>query len=573
MSNFFYAILNPTGAAGAGHALPGPWGPSTPLTTTAGMAEAIGALAAVGGGVLYIQEGNYNPATFDWSALPTPVQNIQFVGVPAIDGASGAILTLTAGLTSANQVVFENCVFEFLAFTSPAATGAAIIYGRDSVNNVFRHVTFIDNVLHPISLHGANLWVLNCRFIASASPPASIDQPIFSPLGPFVCSGCEWNYPPLQTGSGLCIGTNGSDTTSGPTGPWWITDCHFLDDNLTGYYLDTIIDIEPPNTIFHGLYVSRNIIYNGKIDVYAGDDIWITDNYHRITAIDVTTLGVAFVASINVTQNAPIGSLHIERNHAVQDANSSATYTPKLISIVHNKVRELFIRNNLFIVNAESSGGTTPLGAVVVSNAGSSTPAIDLIVIEGNDIGTSSVPSTTRPAITVAGASASGSAGSITRLRVFDNRLMGATSATTVNPATVSGGFSCLAQLGWGSWTTKIAYVEIHRNNWEDASITNSPASAGILTVGTLSPANNFISGRFNRTQITPYVPTITSGSPYTNADGNSELLVIQGGAGVTITYRGASAFAIIAGSFEIAPLEQITVSWTTAPTFYVLPV
>jgi hypothetical protein len=571
----YYAVLSPTGSAASGAALPGPWGPLTTGTSTAGLAEAVAALAAVNGGLLYIEPGSYG--SIDWSTMPATVENIQFSGPPSTDGISGSILELTTGVSTATSA-FVNCIFENIAFTSPSASSGSIFYGPLNVNNVFRGVTFIDNILHPISYHGPNLWVTRSRFLASASPPSNIDQPIFSPVGPFVCEKCEWNYAPKQGGSGLLIGTNGADTSDGPTGPWWILDNHFLDDNLAGYYSDTAIDIEPtsgaaPN-VLRGLFIQRNVIFNGQIALYQGDDVWITDNYHHVTSVVPATSssGRELVGSLN-SGSLPIGTVHIERNHAVQD-DFAAAFAPKVISILHNQVREMYIRDNWLIANGKSTGSTAPVGVISIANQGSTSPGIDQVVIEGNTIGITSVPTTKRPALVVAGASGSSTAGTIARVRVLDNRLVGQVSISglTGNPSTAVDGFSSFLQLGWASWFTNISEAEVYDNNWEDAG---GIGPGGIVAAGTLTPSINFIAASRNRTPVLPGVfhpGSIPNGTPFINPNSNAIMIGFYGGTGVSvIAYRGTS-LAIIQGLLELGPLESVTFGWTTAPTFYALP-
>jgi hypothetical protein len=597
VSNYYYAILNPTGSA-TGTTLPGPFGPSTAGTATAGLAEAIAALAAVGGGVLYVQPGTYRK--IDWTKLagfPVPltpvIQNIQFSGAPSSDGLMGSILAVQNGLSkspTAAQVYFLNCIFENIAITNDyvttgGVTGDVIFFGRSNANNLFRNVTFIDNTLHPLSLHGPNLWVKDCRFLQSATPPtaAKVDQPIFDPLGPFVCEGCEWNYAPYQSGSGICIGTNGGNTIdNGATGPWWILRNRFLDANATGYYIDAIVDIEPtggstPNTL-QGLYIDKNIMYNGKVDIYQGDDIWITDNYHRTTSVNLYANGIEFVGSIN-SGDLPVGTIHIDRNHIVQDANTSATYPAKAISVLHNLIRELYIRDNWIVINAASTPGTVtpPVGAISIACQGPTSPRIDQIVIEGNTIGSSTARTTKYPAIVVAGdVTATGSPGTVNRLRVLNNRLAGAGSIPAIdsNPTTVNNAFDAFLQLGWPSWTTKILAAEVYDNNWEDAG--GLAAAQGIALVGTLAPASSFIAAERNRTQVVPSVLTVLppNGGPYVNAYGNAILVVFYASLPLSVLYRGGLLPAVSQGVVQLAPYEVVVFNWggNPPPVFTVLP-
>jgi hypothetical protein len=370
--------------------------------------------------------------------LPTEVKALHLVG-------NGATLEVTDAPAKPGTVSFTDCTFEGVVFTAPSFTNPKIpIAGYGNARNTFRGCTFLDYAPSIVYQHGRGLLFEKNRVIASDHPPEAMQSNLFCPLGDFVFQQNEMNFPPggppLKGATGILVGASGPASAGQEFSNWRIRDNRFLDADRPGYCIDTIVDVEAGRGSMRDIRVERNICFNGKVDVNSGDDVWVTDNRWRITKNHVPKQGAqASLLYIIATGASEVGSIHIERNVYVQDADAPATTRAQAVLVVPQvRVKELVIKDNTFVVNG---GGVPPFPNGVVglhlrpeADAG---VGMERIEISGNSFGFSALPAQPGPLIVVNNpAPAPGRGfGSVT---VTNNRLLAGTTLE-VGPALVGG--------------------------------------------------------------------------------------------------------------------------------------
>jgi len=535
----------------------------------------INALAGTGRGI-QLQAGNqYTLNAGALNATPGAIGLVGPGGRP-VSAAAGPTITVS-NVPALGTLNLVGWYLRGICLTYPAtaATNPPLFGGSGTHDLTIVDCLFSDYYPWIARATGDQLvFIHNRTVLVAAVGGARVQCGIYNVLSNMVVRDNEFDALPQGAGvTQIVVGWNGLSATFFN---FWIEDNSFGFGGGTPWTgLDTAIDLEAgiAGSLFQNCWVRGNVFYNAKTDLNAGDNIWITDNtYHFTTAY---TNAIAVALYIIKTGANPIGDVHFEGNHCYwDDGVGTGGYNVQAVLIAPELyISALYIRRNIFIVDGAAGNPGNPGLISYTRQSTSNAIGCDLLVIEDNDFGFTSVPSTLGPIVGLKDLLGTGT--SLTTLKVSRNRLMGATAATNYSPAMVGGAVATgFLKPGTSGSTSVVSTIECFDNDVSPAgnSLATLPimltASLGTLTVTTLKMWGNLPA-------VLPAVVTLpASGSAYTNADGNAEQMYVgqdlansitsiaiaranSGGDGYTLTQN-------LGGLFDLNPGDTLTCTFVT---------
>jgi hypothetical protein len=377
------------------------------------------------GALVYVPTGNYYIS--DENQLPHTIQRFEFIGMGDAIFTFGKVCgENTYTVPSASNVPnWKRCKFRNITFSAPNATGYAI-FTSGSDNLKFYQCTISDVKPHFQQGTGDVCIFHDCKFIAPSTAAGTCLQTIGNVTQRFIVENCDWNFAPNQGAGSLIACTNQGNLI----GDYWFINNRFFTDQLTGYYIDAVVDLEPSDLTnpLRNVHVEGNTIFNGKIYFGGVEELWIKDNLFHLTPIFNGASSAAIQGYSAYVTTTPTKYVEISGNVILCDENASWTYKEPIHIEEKTQIERLLIKNNVLQANGQMNA--SPQSVIAINSANGTINYLDIV---DNQLHYTSVPSSKESAIWII----TYGTGTVNHVKVQRNTLGGSVGACTYSSARV----------------------------------------------------------------------------------------------------------------------------------------